>query len=145
LVSINFTLFVQLANFLILLVVLNFLLFKPILRVLDEREKLVKDAAEIKERLSGLADENIARYESQLLSAKQESMSIRTASRSEALGEFRKILQDTKEENAKELDIARKTLAAQAEESRTVLKTEAENLADKVAAKLLGHNMGGRA
>ncbi|NOY86706.1 MAG: ATP synthase F0 subunit B [Deltaproteobacteria bacterium] len=144
-VSINFTLFVQLANFLILLVVLNFLLFKPILRVLDEREKLVKDAAEIKERLSGLADENIARYESQLLSAKQESMSIRTASRSEALGEFRKILQDTKEENAKELDIARKTLAAQAEESRTVLKTEAENLADKVAAKLLGHNMGGRA
>jgi len=145
LISVNFTLLVQLANFLILLVVLNFLLFKPVLRVLDEREKLVKDAAEIKERLGGLADEKITRYESQLLSAKQESMSIRTVSRSEALGEFRMILQETKTENMKELDIARKKLAVQAEESRAALRVEAENLAGRVASKLVGRTMGGGA
>ncbi len=55
-ISVNFTLLVQLANFLILLVILNFLLFKPILRVLDEREALVKESADLKERLGGLAE-----------------------------------------------------------------------------------------
>ena len=144
-ISVNFTLLVQLANFLILLVVLNFLLFKPILRVLDERERLVKDAEETRERLNGLADENIARYESQIRSAKQESMLIRTTSRSDALGEFRGILQVTREENARELDAARKTLAAQADESRIVLKKEVENLAGSVASKLLGRKMAGGA
>ncbi len=142
-ISVNFTLLVQLANFLILMVVLNFLLFKPILRVLDEREKLVKDAAEIKERLGGLADEKITEYESKLFSAKQESMSIRATSRSEALGGFRKILQDTKAENAKELDAARKALSIQADESRKTLKAEVESLAVRVASKLMGRSMGG--
>ena len=75
-ISINFTLVIQLVNFLILLVILNFLLFRPILKVLDDREKLVKDSSELKERLSTLADENISEYESKLHSAKQESMPV---------------------------------------------------------------------
>ena len=53
-ININYTLLIQLANFLILMVILNFLLFRPILRVLDERERLVKESTEIKERLKEL-------------------------------------------------------------------------------------------
>lgn len=143
-ISVNFTLVVQLVNFLVLLVVLNFLLFKPILKVLDDREKLVKDSSELKERLSTLADENISEYESKLHSAKQESMSIRAAGRSEALAQFRQTVQETKADNVQELEKARESLTEEAERSRKALQSETESLAVQVASKLVGRPIGGK-
>lgn len=142
-INVNFTLLVQLANFLILLVVLNFLLFRPILKVLDDREKLVRESAELKERLGTLAQENIQEYESKLHTAKQESMAMRSGHRSEAMALFREAVQNTKIENVGELDKARAALAAEAESSRKVLKAEAEGLAGRIASKLMGRAVGG--
>ena len=140
-ISVNFTLLVQLANFLILLVVLNFLLFKPILRVLDEREALVKESADLKERLGGLAEENIQEYEAKLYSAKQEAMGIRTTRRSETLGEYRKILQTARDHGVVELEGAKKKIAEQVEASRQALRGEAGSLARDIAAKLVGREL----
>ena len=110
-ISVNFTLLVQLANFLILLVILNYLLFKPVLRVLDEREKLVNESAEAKERLGKLASENIEEYESRLLAAKQEAMSIRAAERTEANTGFRQKIQEARVVGTQELEKARQIAA----------------------------------
>jgi F-type H+-transporting ATPase subunit b len=132
---------VQLANFLILLVILNFLLFKPVLRVLDEREGLVKESAELKSRLGGLADENIQEYETKLYSAKQEAMGIRATFRNEAVGEYRKILQQARDEGSVELEKARKKIADQAEVSRQALQSEANSLAQGIFAKLVGREL----
>lgn len=144
-ISVNFTLVVQLVNFLVLLVVLNFLLFRPILKVLDDREKLVKDSSELQERLGRLAEENISEYESKLHNAKQESMSIRAAGRTEAMIQMRQIVQETKADNVKELEQARDKLKEEAERSRKILQSEAESLAVQVATKLVGRPVGGKA
>jgi F-type H+-transporting ATPase subunit b len=141
LITINFTLLVQLANFLILLVVLNFLLFKPILRVLDERERLVQESTEIKERLTSLADEGVAKYEKQLMDAKQQAMGIRTGVRSDVMSEFRKQVLDAKEASMQELEIARQQITAEAESTRKVLLGEAEALAGEIAGKLVGRSL----
>jgi F-type H+-transporting ATPase subunit b len=129
---------------LILLVVLNFLLFRPILKILDEREKLVKESAELKERAGSLADENISEYESKLHLAKQESMSIRASGRNEALAQLRQTVQQTKADNVQELDKAREALKEEAERSRKILKPEAEILAVQIASKLMGRSAGGK-
>ncbi len=144
-VSINFTLLVQLVNFLILLVVLNFLLFKPILKVLDNRQKLLKDSAELEKRVATLADENISEYESKLHDAKQEAMSIRTGSRGEALAQLRQIVQQTKTDNVQELDKAKETLKEETERSRKILQSETEGLAVQLASRLMGRSVGGKA
>lgn len=140
-ISVNFTLLVQLANFLILLVILNFLLFKPVLRVLDERESLVKESSELKNRLGGLAEENIQEYETRLHAAKQEAMGIRTTFRNEAIGDYRNVLQQAREDGAVELDNARKKIAEQAEASRQTLQGEASSLAAGIVAKLVGREL----
>ena len=140
-ITINFTLLVQLANFLILLVVLNFLLFKPILRVLDERERLVKESTEIKERLTALADEGVASYEKQLMDAKQQAMGVRTNARSEVMDEFRKQVLKAKESSLQELDDAREKITAEAEGTRRILMDEAETLAGEIAGKLMGRSL----
>lgn len=140
-ITINFTLLVQLANFLILLVVLNFLLFKPVLRVLDERERLVKESTEIKERLTTLADEGVARYEKQLMDAKQQAMGIRTSVRSEVMAEFRNQVLVAKESSLQELDEARKKITAEAESTRKVLLDDAKVIAQEIAGKLMGRSL----
>lgn len=140
-ITINFTLLVQLANFLILLVVLNFLLFKPILRVLDERERLVRESTEIKERLTALADEGVASYEKQLLDGKQQAMGIRTNVRSEIMAEFRKQVLDAKGSSLQEMDNARTKIATEAENTRNILLNEAEILAGEIAGKLMGRSL----
>jgi len=143
LISVNFTMVVQLANFLILLVILNFLLFKPILKVLDEREKLVAESKELQENLGNVTDKNMAEYNSNLLSAKQEAMSLKLAARNEGLGAFREKIQQIKSENVQETEAARKVLESQAAESRAFLKEEANTLASEAASKLLGRALGG--
>jgi F-type H+-transporting ATPase subunit b len=145
LIEVNFTLFVQLANFLILLVILNHLLFKPVLKVLDEREKLVKESTELKERLSILAGESIAQYEETMLNAKLEAMGIRTGFRSESLQEFRQIVQASRDEGAQELDKARMQIGKQVEKTRQELMADADNLAKGISARLVGRSMGGKA
>jgi F-type H+-transporting ATPase subunit b len=138
LININYTLLIQLANFLILMVILNFLLFRPILRVLDERERLVKESTEIKERLDTLADEGISRYEKELMDAKQRAMGIRTSVRNEIMSEFKKQILQAKESGVQELDKARQEISAEAEKSRKVLMKEADTLAGSIAGKLMG-------
>ncbi len=140
-IEINFTLVIQLVNFLILMVILNFLLFKPILRVLDEREKLVRESGEIKERFNTLADEGISRYEKQILDAKQEAMSIRTGVRSTVMAEFRKQVLEAKEAGLGELEKSRQEIAKEAEESRATLMKEAEGLGTRIASKLTGREL----
>jgi F-type H+-transporting ATPase subunit b len=132
---------VQLANFLILLVILNFLLFKPVLRILDEREALVNESAELKKRLGGLADENIQEYESRLYSAKQEAMGIRATLRNESMTEYRKVLQAARDESAVELEATRQKITDQAEVSRKALQGEVNSLAQGIFAKLVGREL----
>jgi F-type H+-transporting ATPase subunit b len=141
LISVNFTLLVQLANFLILLVILNFLLFKPVLRILDEREALVNESAELKKRLGGLADENIQEYESRLYSAKQEAMGIRATLRNESMTEYRKVLQAARDDSAVELEATRQKITDQAEVTRKALQGEVSSLAQGIFAKLVGREL----
>ena len=140
-ITINFTLLVQLANFLILLVILNFLLFKPILRILDERERVVNESAELKQNLGKLTAESIDEYESKLLAAKQEAMAIRASERNEAMIGFRKTIQDAKLTGARELESAREEIAAQAENSRGTLMADAKALAGDIAVNLMGRKL----
>lgn len=140
-ITVNFTLLVQLANFLILLVILNYLLFKPILRVLDEREKLVNESAEMKEKLGRLTSESIEEYESRLLSAKQEAMGIRVAERTAAMAGFRQAIQEARVVGTQELEKARQEIASEAEKSREKLMAGAETLAGGIAARLVGREL----
>jgi len=141
LISVNFTLLVQLANFLILLVILNFLLFKPVLRILDERERVVKESTELKEKFGQLAQESIGEYEGRILAAKQEAMEIRASGRSKAMSAFRKMVQEAKQKGAEDLDAARKKIAAQADSNRKNLMVEAEALAGDIAATMMGRKL----
>ena len=72
-IDINVSLFYQLANFVVLLVALNFILFKPIRQIMQEREQGISssfgDAKAAQERMQSLLEQ----YNSSLAEAKQKA------------------------------------------------------------------------
>ena len=73
-VSIDSTMWFQMANFLILMFVLNVVLFKPILRVLERREKHFQGLDEEVKSLDQSVEEKMANYEEKLRQARLEAM-----------------------------------------------------------------------
>src|SRR5450759_387313 len=77
-IDINVTLLIQLANFIVLLIALNFLLFKPIRQVMLEREQGISsafgDAKTAQERMQGIVE----RYNASLAEAKQKAVTTYT-------------------------------------------------------------------
>ena len=69
-VSLDYSLGIQIINFLLLIFILNVLLYKPILGIIDRRKKQFEDSeAEIK-RLQETVEQKMAAYEEKLRQAK---------------------------------------------------------------------------
>jgi F-type H+-transporting ATPase subunit b len=124
--------------FLLLIYPVNALLFKPIFKVLDERDAKIAGTREKAERLFTEADDVLARYEGSvrevraeaeqarkqvLAGARQDGASKTTEARAGAEGEVTR----AREEIAGALDVA-----------RGELRTQTEGLAREVAAQALG-------
>lgn len=97
----------QIANFLILMIVLNYFLYQPILKILQEREQKVKksmeDSVKIEEELLRIAKER----EESLKNAKIEARKIIQASQATAQTERENMIAVAKTEAAKIINQAR--------------------------------------
>jgi len=138
------TLGIQLFLFLALVVLLNFLLFQPILRVLDRRDKVLREQNALREEFTRLAEEKAKSYEDRIHSSHQEAMSLRGEARSKAAAALRALVQKARDENLAELEKTRKGLAAGADSARAGMKAQVEGLARELSASLLGRAAGGR-
>ena len=72
-ISINATLIVQVVNLLILIWILNKILFKPILRIMEEREQKITESNAEMERLRVDAAEKAQAIEAQMKQARREA------------------------------------------------------------------------
>ena len=73
-VSLDSSLGIQIVNFLVLILILNLLLYKPILGMIAKRKKQFAESEEAIKRLKETVDEQMAAYEAKLLQAKSEAM-----------------------------------------------------------------------
>ncbi|MFH0837710.1 MAG: F0F1 ATP synthase subunit B [Patescibacteria group bacterium] len=71
-----YTIAFQALNFLILLVLLNMILYKPLVKLLKEREKKIKDGVENAEKAEGMLKESHIIREDMIRSAKSESQAM---------------------------------------------------------------------
>ncbi len=64
-IDINVTLFIQMANFLVFLILMNFVLYRPIRRIVAERKKLISEKQEGIESLEAQARAALQEYDSE--------------------------------------------------------------------------------
>ncbi len=130
--------FVQLANFIVMLVVLNTVLIAPIRRILRTRaEAMAAKSAEI-DTFTVSADAKIKDYQSSLDKARQTAAQARMALREEGLALEKTQLEAAGQVAAENLKAARGQIAAESQTALTTMLAGVSGMATKAAGKILG-------
>ncbi|MDR0548294.1 MAG: ATP synthase F0 subunit B [Deltaproteobacteria bacterium] len=140
-VSLDFSLFVQIFNILVLTLVLNQFLYKPLRRILNERQVLFdsyRELADVAKKQLEDGDEEMTKRRTEALAEGVETMKeLKTAGQTRE----REILAIAQETSAKRLEEARTRLAQESTTAREALAIEANILAKDLAERLLGRQV----
>jgi F-type H+-transporting ATPase subunit b len=123
---------------LLLTVVLDRLLFKPLLRVIAERQRAISSARELAERAAHEARLATAEFDRKTTEARAELYRQMDEMRRTAMDERASIMARTRQEAEAEIAAASAQLRAEAEDARRRLSAEADALGAAVAERILG-------
>lgn len=137
LISIDKSLIVQIVNFLILLVILQRLLYKPFLAKMAERTAAIKTSLEEAQAVRAEAARQQEENEARLRKAHAEAAAIRDQALREAADESRKHLEVAQAQSRKLVDDTKAQLDAEVRRAREELRREVSGLAIAVAEKLV--------
>jgi len=136
--DINITAIIQVVNFFIAIVVLNYLLIRPIRDIIRQRKAKMDDMLASAEGFAGSANEQLADYQSSLSRARQEAAAARASARTVALSEQQDIMTEAGKRAQEQLAQAKQSLQAEMQSARTVLTGQVKPLAAKAVSKMLG-------
>ncbi len=136
-VNVNATFFVQLLQFILLVFILNFLLIRPLMKTVREREAKIQktkdEISEIQQRIKGLLEGMKEQELSVIRAANHKRELMKQEAEKEALELQEKVRQEVKER--------RKTLSQQIESSIATelqrVETNAAILAKEIMARLM--------
>jgi F-type H+-transporting ATPase subunit b len=137
-IDINISLLYQLINFIVLLIALNFILFKPIRQIMQEREQGISSALEDAKAAQNRMQSLLENYNASLAESKQKATSAYNAIYQQGLDAQRDMISAERTKAGEMLDKARAEIAAAANSARADLKKEAERLSQDITSKLLG-------
>jgi F-type H+-transporting ATPase subunit b len=136
--DIDWTLPAALVSVIIFLVLMNRILFKPLMQFMDARDKGIRDDLEEAARLRQQAESALTTYESALDAARRD-MAEHAASVQRAMdAKQREQIEQARHDANTLVAGAQATIARDAQEARTRLVDVARELAQLVVAKLMG-------
>jgi F-type H+-transporting ATPase subunit b len=117
---------------------LNSLVFKPILQVIDQRTNAVRGARELAESAAHKAAAASAEYDQKLNSARAELYGQMDDMRKAALDKRASLLAATRATVEQELKTATARVQQESQTARETLNRDANNLADAIVSRVLG-------
>jgi F-type H+-transporting ATPase subunit b len=140
-VDFDWTLFIQVGFVVVLFVLLKPMLFDPMLKLFEERERRIdgarKEARKIDEE-SALA---LSKYEAAMAKAHAEGNAVRERERAAARAAEADILANMRKEVHEYTERARKDLAEELARARSELAPQSRELARALASRLLGREV----
>jgi len=136
--EVNGWFFVQLANFLILLFLLNTILFKPLLKLFKERDDNTKGALDSANDMDREKDDVLAQIEEKLSGARTEARSIFENLSNEGLEVQKSSVQSAQNESVEINKKARAELETATDTARNTLKSDIEAFSKQIVEKLVG-------
>ncbi len=141
LIDIDLTIVIQLAIFIALSLLATRWLFKPYLKMRDDREKGIEGAREEADKLSAEADARLADYDAKLDDARDRARKEQHEVRAEASTSQRELMEKTRADAASAMEEARGKLATETEAARAELMPKADSIANDMVSKLLGREV----
>ncbi len=135
--NLNATLLIQVVSFLILLVLMTKILYRPLQQLLDDRINKVKSDIEDAQKLLAEAEENRKRAQEMLHKAQEDATLIRRKAEQEADAYYRQQVQRTREEMEKMLLSAQAEIQEQVKHAKAELRKEVVSIAIAISEKIL--------
>ena len=131
------TLFIHVALILLMIWLLNRTLFRPINQVIESREKSkAMEGGEAGEILKDVSEKE-TRYTREMLDARTKGYELIEKEHAKAAAARDKKIADAKAEAGALVDSGKAEIAQNAADTRATIGTDAEKLADKIAASIL--------
>jgi F-type H+-transporting ATPase subunit b len=130
-------LLVMAVNFFILLIILNTILYKPLLKMFKERDDTVKGSLDAANDMNKKREDSIAQMNQELAEARSKAKEIFNTLKNEGLEKSKETIKAAEAETATILEKARAEVRAEAEKARSSLKAEVEKFSDEIVRKLV--------
>jgi F-type H+-transporting ATPase subunit b len=131
------TLFLHIALILVMVFVLNATLFKPINRILEERERRTRGRSGEARGILQRVEESTANYERALREARAEGYRLMEQVRAEAMRERQFVINTLREEVERSITEQKEALATQTQIARTTLGSDAQRIAKEIGGRIL--------
>jgi F-type H+-transporting ATPase subunit b len=131
--------------FLILVFILNRILFRPVGRVLDERQTLTEGATNEARAARRTYDARLAEYEANIRQARAESYKRSEQERAAAVEERRHLIDEAKLHAHEQIEQAKREIEQQVVHARAALESESRQIAERISRTVLGRTVGGGA
>ena len=128
----------QIVNFLVLLFLLNKFLYKPIIKILDQRTQKIDKSLKLAQAIEKSMDETQVREEKILAQARTEHKKIIAQARELAANESLEFKLKTKNEIERLIAQAKNQIASEKQQSKHELKNEMVDIIILAAKKVLG-------
>jgi F-type H+-transporting ATPase subunit b len=140
-VDLDITFVAQVVLFILLFLVLRPLLFEPMMRLFDERERRIDGAKKEAREMYAEADQKMAKYEEELADVKREAGEEREKLRGEGHRREQAILAKVRTETNATVEQGRETIQREAEALRKELTVAAQSLSREIAGRVLGREV----
>ncbi|MBX3224114.1 MAG: H(+)-transporting ATPase [Labilithrix sp.] len=140
-VDLDASLLVQIVLFVVLLVFLKPLLFEPMLKLFEEREKRIEGTRREASKEDERSAKALAKYEAVLAKAREAGAAERDALRAEGAKTEAEIMARVRSLAATTIEQGRAALASEAKRTRAELTSEASVLGRAIASQVLGREV----
>jgi F-type H+-transporting ATPase subunit b len=139
--NIDYSLFIQIANFLFLLILLNIILYRPIRRILIRRKKEMSYIEEIAQDRRRNADNYSEEFEENLSDIKKKGLKEKGDFKNQGIEEEKEMLRHTYSSVEEKIHKTRIDIQDQVSKVRRSLQTELETFSHELAEKILGRDI----
>jgi F-type H+-transporting ATPase subunit b len=131
------TLFFHIALIILMVFVLNITLFKPINKVLEERERRTRGRTGEAQDILGRVEAGLKRYETSLREARLEGYHLLEAQRAEAMNARQARLGELREDLRASVEEQKSSIRGQMEAARQALAGDAQRIAAEISNQVL--------
>ena len=140
-VSLDYSLGIQIVNFLLLIFILNLLLYKPILGMIDRRKRQLEEfEGEIK-RLQQSVEQKMAAYEEKLRQAKAAAVEQKNEIIGQGAEEAKTVIEGVRAELPGIMEHFRVKMDGEIAVARKILTDQSQKLSVEIAEKVLGRSL----
>lgn len=140
--EIDYTLFIQIASFLVLLFLLNIIMYRPIRRIINRRKGEMADTVNITEEWKNKAEKFAEALSENEAATRKEGMKEKEDLKTKGIMDERLMLQEAYDSSEQKLEKAREEIQELLQKARQSLQKEVDGFSRELAAKILGRGIG---